>query len=181
MTPEILVKSAVLRKALREAMKITESVNWNGSVLQLLLAFLPQIRVASGSYNLNEESTTKTHLIFLIGFLESEYASTLEKMGTLVAHGEVTFDLFWAIFVRGEILFALCETTGEPRRFRLKSIRQKSRWPTNTVDWYLTCEYGEAADDPSAAAQQFGPATHGITIENFAGTWKITELAAYYC
>ncbi|KAJ6576008.1 P-loop containing nucleoside triphosphate hydrolase protein [Mycena vulgaris] len=188
MTTKLLIRSDRLRKVLREVMKITEGVNWNGSVLKvdpdLLLAFLPQIRVASSSYNTadsleDEESTTKAYLNLLIEFLESEYASTLQKIGTLVDHGEVTFDLLWAIFVPGEILFALCETTDEPRAFRLKSIQQKRRWPTDTVDWDLTCEYVEAGDDPAAAAQQFGLATHSITIENFDGTRKITDLTTY--
>ncbi|KAJ6576113.1 P-loop containing nucleoside triphosphate hydrolase protein [Mycena vulgaris] len=188
-TTKLLIRSDPLRKALRGVMKVTEGVNWNGSVLKLhphlLLAFLPQIRVASSSRDTadsleDEESTTKAHLNLLIEFLESEYASTLQKIGTLVDHREATFDLLWAVFVPGEILFALCETTDEPRAFRLKSIQQKLRWPTNTVDWDLTCEYVEADDDSSAAgAQQFGLATHSITIENFDGTRKITDLTTY--
>ncbi|KAJ6576105.1 P-loop containing nucleoside triphosphate hydrolase protein [Mycena vulgaris] len=188
-TTKLLIRSDPLRKALRGVMKVTEGVNWNGSVLKLhphlLLAFLPQIRVASSSDDTDdsledEENTTKAHLNLLIEFLESEYASTLQKIGTLVDHEEVTFDLLWAVFVPGEILFALCETTDEPRAFRLKSIQQKIRWPTNTVDWDLTCEYVEADDDSSAAAaQQFGLATHSITIENFDGTRKITDLTTY--
>ncbi|KAJ6576110.1 P-loop containing nucleoside triphosphate hydrolase protein [Mycena vulgaris] len=187
-TTKLLIRSDPLRKALRGVMKVTEGVNWNGSVLKLhphlLLTFLPQIRVASSRRDTadsleDEESTTKAHLNLLIEFLESEYASTLQKIGTLVDHGEVTFDLLWAVFVPGEILFALCETTDEPRAFRLKSIQQTRRWPTDTVDWDLTCEYVEADDDATAAAQRFGLATHSITIENFDGTRKITDLTAY--
>ncbi|KAJ6576122.1 hypothetical protein DFH09DRAFT_1453903 [Mycena vulgaris] len=118
-TTTLLIRSDPLRKALREVMEITQGVNWNGLVLkfdpQLLLAFLPRIRVAS-SYNSldsseDEEGTTKAHLNLLIEFLESEYPSTRQKIGTLVDHGEVTFDFLWAMFVPGEILFALCETT----------------------------------------------------------------------
>lgn len=37
----------------------------------------------------------------------------------------------------------------------------------------------EAADDLPATGPQFGMATHGITIPNFDGIQKITDLAAY--
>ncbi|KAF7344208.1 p-loop containing nucleoside triphosphate hydrolase protein [Mycena venus] len=139
-----------------------------------------------------EGNTKKEHLTFLIGCLESEYATTLEKVRNLVQHGEITYDLLWAIFVPGEELFARCDLTGEPRAFLLRKIRRerispqdKEHWehiprpPQDKEQWSLTCEYVEAADDSSVAGQQFGLASHTITIGIFDGVQKITELAAF--
>lgn len=116
---------------------------------------------------------------FLVGFLESEYASTLQKIQSLVEHEEITFALLWAILVPGEIIFAQCETTREPRLFRLKNIQQQCDWRTGAVVWHLTCQYVDAVDNPSAVGRQFGLATHELTIENFGGIQKITKLSAY--
>ncbi|KAF7349991.1 p-loop containing nucleoside triphosphate hydrolase protein [Mycena venus] len=183
----IVRRSGLLRSAVREAMKAVEGVSWNGPVLkldlQLLLAFLPHLRAASNicdppASSDSNKGVTNEHLTFLIGFLESEYASTLQKIRTLVEYAETTFDLIWAIFVPGEMIFARCKTTGEPRAFRLKRIQKERRWPTNKIDWDLTCEYVDAAD-PSATGQQFGRVSHSITIENFDGIQKITDLVAY--
>ncbi|KAJ7463469.1 P-loop containing nucleoside triphosphate hydrolase protein [Mycena galericulata] len=186
-TTKILIRSDLLRSAVREVMKMVEGVSWNGSVLkldpQLLLSFLPHMRAASNicdspASSDSNEGATNDHFNFLIGFLESEYASILQKIRTLVEHTEITFDLIWAIFVPGEIIFAPCETTGEPRAFRLKRIRKTSQWD-GTIVWDLTCEYTEADSDPPSVGQQFGLATHGITIVIFDGIQKITKLAAY--
>ncbi|KAJ6526985.1 hypothetical protein DFH09DRAFT_935810, partial [Mycena vulgaris] len=186
-TIKILIRSDLLRSAVREVMKVVESVCWNGSVLkldsQLLLSFLPHMRAASNicpspASSDSNAGVTKEHLTFLIGFLEFEYASSLQKIVALVEHAEITFDLIWAIFVPDEIISAPCKTTGEPRAFRLKEIQKERHWLTHTVDWDLTCEYMDAADDP-LAGRQFGMATHQITIQDFDGIQKITDLEAY--
>ncbi|KAJ7887981.1 P-loop containing nucleoside triphosphate hydrolase protein [Mycena leptocephala] len=185
-TTKFLIRSDPLRTVLREVMKDVDGVSWNRLVLkldpQLLLSFLPQMKAALNVHNSadspeREASMTKKHLTFLIEILESEYASTLQKIRTLADHEEITFTLFWAIFVPGEIVFAKCETTGEPRAFRLKKMRQRRSWPAEELVWDLTCEYVDAAD--SAVGQRFGLATHEITIETFEGNQKITELTAY--
>jgi hypothetical protein len=130
----------------------------------------------------SEESTKQKHLAFLIECLESEYATTLDEVRNLVQHGEITFDLLWAIFVPGEVIFAQCETTGEPRAFLLRKLQQDRREREDKEDieyWSLTCEYVEAADDPSVAGQQLGLADHELRIDLFDGVRKITELAAF--
>ncbi|KAJ6587943.1 P-loop containing nucleoside triphosphate hydrolase protein [Mycena capillaripes] len=189
-----LIRSDPLRKVLREMIREGPGVNWTGLVVEidheLLLAFLP--RIAEAASNLRnatgissednpEGSTKKKHLTFLIGCLESEYATTLEEVRNLVKHGEITFDLLWAIFVPGEEIFARCKTTGEPRAFLLRKIKRE--WDHNSSrsveQWSLTCEYVEAADDPSVAGQQFGLAKHEIKINSFDGVQKIAELVAF--
>jgi hypothetical protein len=66
---------------------------------QLLLTFLPRLK---DHQNLDSSDILagddNDHLRFLIDVLETEYAPTLHKIANLVNHGEITFDLRWAIF-----------------------------------------------------------------------------------
>ncbi|KAJ7200434.1 P-loop containing nucleoside triphosphate hydrolase protein [Mycena pura] len=187
MSTTFLIRSDLLRRSLRGVMGDGPGINWTGSVVeldpQLLLSFLPRITEAASNLSdtpgssEGEESTTKEHLSFLVKFLESEYATLLKEARNLLQQGEITFDLLWAVFVPGEVIFAPCETTGEPRAFRLWNTRKRSDW--NSTWWNLTCEYVEAMDNASVKEQQFGLAYHNITIKEFDGVRKIAELAAY--
>ncbi|KAJ7856346.1 P-loop containing nucleoside triphosphate hydrolase protein [Mycena leptocephala] len=186
-TIKILIRSELLRRALQVVMNVVEGVNWNGVVLkldpELLLAFLPRLRepiISPGAPNTPEAecNETRKHMDFLIDFLTSQHASTLGKLETLRAHEEITFALLWGIFIPGEIVFALCETTGKPRLFRLKKMEQGWNWRTNTPVCNIACEYVDASEDPSAASP-FGLATHQMIIEKFDGIRKIRELPAY--
>jgi hypothetical protein len=119
-------------------------------------------------------------LTFLIDFLESEYAATLQKVDELLPDETITFSLLWAIFVPGEVIFCPCETTRAPRAFRLLEIRELSNWNwIGSRSWTLSCEYVEAADNPSSTGQQLGHATKQINIENFDGVKRIRELVAF--
>ncbi|KAJ7192662.1 P-loop containing nucleoside triphosphate hydrolase protein [Mycena pura] len=190
MSTTFLIRSDLLRRSLREVMGDGPGINWTGSVVeldpQLLLSFLPRITDSEAASNLSdtpgvsegdESTTTKEHLSFLVEFLESEYATLLKGARDLLQQGEITFDLLWAVFVPGEVIFAPCETSGEPRAFRLWNMRKRSDW--NSTWWNLTCEYVEAVDNASVTEQPFGLAYHNITIQDFDGVRKIAELAAY--
>ncbi|KAJ7140767.1 P-loop containing nucleoside triphosphate hydrolase protein [Mycena epipterygia] len=133
------------------------------------------------SVNLTEDEagTTREHITFLIEFLESEYATTLHKVRNFVQHSEITYDLLWAIFIPGDMIFARCKTTGEPRAFRLLNVQPDSHWLTHAIFWSLTCEYVEASDQPLTTGEQFGLATYRIKIDHFDGVRRITELDAY--
>ncbi|KAJ6506201.1 P-loop containing nucleoside triphosphate hydrolase protein [Mycena vitilis] len=182
---ELLIRSGYLRKALREVMKYTQGLDWTASLLtfdpNVLLAFLPRMGATASALcdTEAESSTTKKHLSFLIEFLESEYAALLSKIRNFIRHGEITFDLAWAIFIPGDVVFSSCRTTGEPRVFRLRKMETECHWFTREIFWSLSCEYVEAFEHPSTTGQQFGLATYQIEIECFEGVKKITDLQAY--
>lgn len=148
---------------------------------QLLLAFLPQFREYLAQLHQNDfltdEDTTAEHLSFLIHFLEAEYAAVLQEIKTFTSHGEITFDLLWAIFLPASVIFTLCETTSEPRAVRLREISLEKRFMTGESYWKLKCEYVEANDDSSGPI--CGLAAISIEISHFEGVEKITGLNAY--
>ncbi|KAJ6630297.1 hypothetical protein B0H10DRAFT_1983969 [Mycena sp. CBHHK59/15] len=185
-TTKLLIRSFFLRGDLRDVMKDVDDISWNGAILKLdpepLLKFLPRLNdLAQNLCDVpdGEESTRKKHLVFFIEFLESEYAATIQKISSLVQHGEIVFDFLWAIFTPGDAIFASCETTAEPRAYRLRKIRKVKQWLTNKPSWQLICDYVEAVDDPSLSGQRFGLATKQIEIEDFDGVKQIVELEAY--
>ena len=114
----------------------------------------------------------------MIDFLETEYASTLHKIANLVDHGEITFDLLWAIFLPQSVVFTSCHTTSEPRALRLQGI-SRCTGLFETPYWSLTCQYLEANEKFPSVGQQFRLASMTLEIPQFDGVVKIAELSAY--
>ena len=59
----------------------------------------------------------------LVDYLRKDYSATLAKVANLTAHGEITFDTLFAIFVPHTTVVADCPVTGAgsaraPRRAR---------------------------------------------------------------
>ncbi|KAF7358510.1 p-loop containing nucleoside triphosphate hydrolase protein [Mycena venus] len=180
-TIALLIRSPLLRRDLRDVMKDADGISWNRPILKLdplpLLNFLPCLNgLVRSLSDVPETEARREHLISLIGFLESEYAGTIQKVSGLVKYGEIAFGLIWAIFTPGEVIAASCETTGEPRAYLLRKIRNGEH--RCGPCWDLTCDYIEAFNRPSSE-QAFGLATHVIKIKCFEGVKQIAELEAY--
>ncbi|TDL27684.1 P-loop containing nucleoside triphosphate hydrolase protein [Rickenella mellea] len=101
---------------------------------------------------------TIAHVSFLIDFLRTENAATLEELNSLITHDEITFDLLWALLVPRTILYTPCPITGEPRFVRLTHSEQCTRGQGMTF-WRLDVEYveynggcGSGASSPSFSA-----------------------------
>ncbi|KAJ6616286.1 hypothetical protein B0H10DRAFT_1949311 [Mycena sp. CBHHK59/15] len=189
-TTRLLIRSEWLRAALRDVMKEAPDVSWTAPILQLdpqlILAFLPRLAELAQTASLSSlpgisdgDSTWKKHLRFLIDFLEAEYAVLLQKMRGFVQNGEITFDLLWAVFVPGDVIFTLCETTGEPRALlalRLRETPQAKNWMTDAVTCDLICTYLDTADDPASSGQGLRFALHQIKIPQFEGFHPAAEV-----
>ena len=121
--------------------------------------------------------------------MEYNFGKTLSRIGNLTAHGEITFDLFYAILVPGSIVLGTCSCTGKPRAYRLISAGLCGYGQT---DYYLVqCETLAAAtirDDeleledaaatfPTPAARRtFGMSRVVHRIRKFNGVTKINSL-----
>ena len=176
---------------------------------QILLSWLPELQEHLETLSADEGSSTRVqheHLSFLISWLTTEYSSTLDTLKSLLAHGEITFDLLWAVYVpRKTILHILCPTTSEPRAVRLVHAEKCQKADpggggvTVAFDisglsvggdsgsdadnskylYRLVMEYLEV--DVSAQGAQYGYAGLGtvMDIPGFTGTKKISSLGAY--
>ena len=135
-----------------------------------------------------EENHTLASVGVLIDSIHKDYQSTISRIGKLTSHGEITFDLLYAIMVPRTLLVTTCPYTGEPRALRLVSFSRSCPFYYD-----LTCESIDAADDENKkqqhpgettqstpdASQPYGTVTTRVVIPFFNSSVKINTLDAY--
>jgi hypothetical protein len=203
-TTKILIQSEPLLSAVGEVLKDVQGLTWNARPFkvmwhplgiptevikvnvqvdpQLLLAFLSRFKDYLADLRSKDTASgdgrREEHLFFLISFLDTEYATTIRKINDLVPHGQITFDLLWAILLPHSILFTTCETTNEPRAVRLRDLKKESHW-LDGESWQLSCDYVDAIGDSPSPRPQFEWADVSLKIQNFDGVVNITQLSLY--
>ena len=65
----------------------------------------------------DENSDGINHLNKTIKFLEEWYAATTEELTQLLSHGEITYDLLWALFKPGATVYTMDQECEQPRCF----------------------------------------------------------------
>ncbi|KAG6890520.1 hypothetical protein C0995_007720 [Termitomyces sp. Mi166 len=67
-----------------------------------------------------------THVIssvnLLLSTISTDYRTTLSTIDRLTSHGEITFELLYALLIPRTLFFATCAITGNPRLFKLKGF-----------------------------------------------------------
>lgn len=129
-----------------------------------------------------DASVAIEHLAFLCDFIREENATSLEEINSLLSHGEITFDLAWALFVPRTILYTACPVSGAPRAVRLIQAEKSSR-PGGSGGaqqfWRLDVEYMDYKAN-STGSDRFGLAPlANIEVPKFNGAVKITTLPTY--
>jgi hypothetical protein len=130
--------------------------------------------------NAEEEDAKVKQLGLLLDHLRNEYKSELEQIKSLLEHGEITFDLLWAILIPNKEYYTTDPRTGQPRAVILKWATQKCSQATGPY-FDLDSEYfesfGNPPDDKSKQQRKkFAMAKHSATIYGFQGAVKITSL-----
>ncbi|KZT08232.1 P-loop containing nucleoside triphosphate hydrolase protein [Laetiporus sulphureus 93-53] len=126
------IHSKHLIEVAKEVIGHVHGISWNAKKLrinpQIFLSWLRELQayqakliVAAHTAPENDPARLKvTHLSHLLTYLTTTYASTLDTLSSWLRHGEITFDLLWAVYIPGKtILYTLCPVTGEPRAVRL--------------------------------------------------------------
>ena len=127
-------------------------------------------------------------LALLLDFVKTEYATILARIDSLLEHGEITFDLLWAILLPDIEYFTLDPKCGQPRAVTLK-------WATEEYGemgpyYSLDCEYIEAFGNqpettldgeniPRSDKKRFGRAKMTSIIMGFQGAIKIHQLRTF--
>lgn len=111
------------------------------------------------------------HLSKLIQHLEESYAPVIEQLNLLRESQRITWDLIWALFKPGTLLFATCPSTGLPRCLRYDYLEKK------TIRGHESLEiHGRYLDYDG---QSFGESTETLHIGSFQGTKQIHSLSVY--
>ena len=112
------------------------------------------------------------HLNLLIECVEKIYAPTTERLLPLLEHGEITYDLLWALFKPNTPVFTTCSGTKNPRCVTYDSAEEKmNRWKMRYFN--MDCRY---FDFDGIA---FGKASIELVIPKFRGTQRINTLPAF--
>ncbi|TCD68283.1 hypothetical protein EIP91_011249 [Steccherinum ochraceum] len=132
MTKVLEIHSEALREVGKEVIGNVQGISWTAKPLrvnpQILLGWLPELRDHSEAIEAKleglpddaPERTTMAHLHYLLSYLTATYSDTLSTLSSLLSHGEIIFDLLWALFVPSKtILYIHCPATNEPRAVRL--------------------------------------------------------------
>jgi hypothetical protein len=149
---------------------------------QLCLAFLPQFQAYRDELKSRENVTEEDgHVVstvdVLIEYLRQDYRSTVAAIENSTSHGEITFELLFAIMVPRSIMVTTCPVTGELQALQLVSAT-KSCTPSGFIyDLMFDGIDFDDVDDPTARG--FGRVQSRILLPSFAGTVKITSLDAY--
>lgn len=125
-----------------------------------------------------------------MAYLRKNYQGTLAQIDNLISHGEIAFNLLYAVLIPRTVLITRCSKTGEPRALKLlfAALETSARGPY----YALSCHSveGASADDDDnddddagierdSAAPSFGMDQSWLSIPEFKGTRKINSLSAF--
>lgn len=112
------------------------------------------------------------HLALLVNHVKDAYSRVTERLVALLRNGEITYDLLWAIFKPGAIVYGTCFGTGKPRCvvFEAGEVKEKQ----NGLEYYrLECHYLDFD------GEIFGTAGVRLEISKFRGSRSIHSLEAF--
>ncbi|KAI0372577.1 P-loop containing nucleoside triphosphate hydrolase protein [Pilatotrama ljubarskyi] len=173
-TFRVVVKSPYLLAACKDVIRKVQGVSWTAEPLELdpllLVAFLPQFETYRDDLRQKvkrtavEDNVMKT-VDVLVEYLRKDYKATIAKIAKLTAHGEITYDTLFAIFVPHTTVVTECPITGEPRAFQVASA---SKMKTSFASVYdIVCESVDVFDDVSSSESGggYGAATFRPTVD----------------
>ncbi len=117
------------------------------------------------------DTTQLDHLTLLINRLNDTYSAVSQRLMSLLRHGEITYDLFWALFRPGCPVYTKCFGTGKPRCVIFDAGEEVT---DGGVTYYkLECRYLDF--DGNA----FGEAEICPGVVKFRGSKRISTLGAF--
>ncbi|KAF8186777.1 hypothetical protein BJ912DRAFT_451923 [Pholiota molesta] len=183
---KVVIKSGYLLKACKDVIKSWPGISWNNDPLELdpeiFIAYYPSfLQYAADLKAKTSRTTEENHVLASVNVLTSTIASdfriTLNKIDHLTSHGEITFDLLYAILVPRSVMVGRCSITGLIRLFQLAS------WTRTAVEgkavFQLNLESIDLVDRPITQSVVVGRVQTTVHIRVMKGTFKIDSLDAY--
>ncbi|KAF2207020.1 hypothetical protein CERZMDRAFT_115477 [Cercospora zeae-maydis SCOH1-5] len=183
------IKSKALRAVLAEVMKDCKSVSLEAEEPtvdpHLLFLYLEDLRTYSKKTLKSKiKAERKKRMVkkleqqkavckTLVQFIDDDYADTKKTLYPLLAAGNITFELLWALFTPNDIAITSCYGAWEhPRCFKADYAMKYATMARG--EWY--CIEGKYMEYDGKG---FGYGDFEVDIESFKGPRKITSLAAY--
>ncbi|KAI6801864.1 P-loop containing nucleoside triphosphate hydrolase protein [Hortaea werneckii] len=183
------IKSKQLRAVLAEVMKECKSVSLEAEEPtidpNLLFLYLEELRTFYRKTLKSRIAAEKKRKVIkkleqqrglcktLVGYIDEYYAETKKTLYPLLAAGNITFDLMWALFKPDEIAVTSCYGTwDEPRCFKVEYATKCQSMQRG--EWY--CVEGKYLEYDGKG---FGYGDFEVDVDRFKGPRKISSLATY--
>ncbi|KAG5349826.1 hypothetical protein C0989_001714 [Termitomyces sp. Mn162] len=184
-TFKIVIKSGYILKACQDVVQTWPGISWNAEPVEvdpeMFIAFFDKfIEYRDGLVSKNLKAERDIHMIssvnLLLSSISSDYRTTLSTINRLTSHGEITFELLYALLVPRTLFVATCAITGNTRLFKLVSATR------TTIDgmagYQIQCESYDIVNRSNQTAG-IGKVLDTIFLGSFKGATKIQSLDAY--
>jgi hypothetical protein len=108
----------------------------------------------------------------LIDHMKKIYAPTAERLRPLLQHGEITWDLLWALFKPNTSVYTTCFGTKKPRCVTYDSFEEKINKAKKKY-FSMDCQFFDFD------CKTFGKASIELVIPKFRGPKRINTLPAF--
>ncbi|KAL4929391.1 ATP-binding protein [Aspergillus undulatus] len=176
-TTFIDIKSEVLRDALRvdlQNVRVVSLLEDKPSIEQnILFHFLPELHDHIQKFQDYKDRDPRQlqHLTLLTNYLDNAYASTTQRVASLLPHRKITYDLLWALFKPGDLVYSTCLGTGKPRCVIFDAGEEAVQ--DGVIYYKLECRYLDFD------GWTFGEACITLGIEKFRGAKLINSFQAF--
>jgi hypothetical protein len=119
-----------------------------------------------------DADSSPDHLVFLISYLQRVYKTTISQLRSLLKHGEITYDLLWALFKPNEYLYTTCFGTHKDRGV-IFDHGEKKEDNFKRKYYSFSCRYRDYN------STMFGETAIELQISKFAGSKPIKTLTAF--
>jgi len=138
--------------------------------LDILFAYLPEL---TAYYVTRFEAQTEStkQLGQLLEFLDEWYASDKQNLSPLLEHGEITYDLLWALFKPNSTVFTVCPDSEEPKCLIFDYGTATTRKGQKYFEMSCRSLYYDG--------RFFGEIQTFLKIPEFRGARKITSLEVF--
>lgn len=149
---------------------------------ELFLGFLPAFEeycdklVASKRAATEEDKHILASVQVLIEYLHKDWKRTIATIRNLTSHGEINYELLYAVFVPRTIVITRCPSSNELRALEVVTAAQVVTMGGAFMD--LTLESIDLIDEHDNTTR-FGRVRSRVTIPIFKGTVAINSLDAY--
>ncbi|KAJ7187839.1 hypothetical protein C8R46DRAFT_878031 [Mycena filopes] len=185
-TFKVVIKSEYILKACQDVIQSWPGVSWNSDPLELepeiFLTWLQSFHsyrdaLIARKRRTEQENNILSSVNLLLSFLATDYRSTISTIERLTAHGEITFELLYAILVPRTLIVARCAVTGLERLFQLQYF---TRTTVEGVPVYqLALEAIDLVDRPMTQTVVVGRVSTSMYIPYFKGAMRIDSLDAF--
>ncbi|KAJ7092995.1 P-loop containing nucleoside triphosphate hydrolase protein [Mycena belliarum] len=185
-TFKIIVKSEYILKACQDVIQTWPGISWNADPLEMepeiFLTFLDGFiayRDALAAQKRKSERDTNmlSSVNLLLSFLAEDYRSTIATIERLTSHGEITFELLYAILVPRTLVVARCAVTGLERLFQLQQVTRTSI--EGLPVYQLALEAVDLVDRPLTQGVAVGRVATCVLLPYFKGAARIDALDAF--